>query len=320
MKKILRTDMMLKITNLLFAAILVFVSGSLSEIAAMNKVNNGFISKNAVYFEVHFDLSVAPDEIMLFLERESVLYRKGMDSNSIEVVSFGGESVHYPLQGGRQFHKDDLLSNETILSMSGVSNMTSNGEVIGSIGFSFPSLLDYMRFFLLPHENRTVLPKGTYLIDGSPPSIQRSYTQMVNYFANIGEQESIELLDIAPRGTYRLLNRQTTLQTIMVLLLVFTFFSFTGLVIYWLMKRSNHISLFVLFGYEKIKIFAHLSNEFLRQTIPAFLFGSTIAIVGLQCIHGGQVSSSTAWETGFYLFVLIICAEAIFAIRIASRG
>ncbi len=312
--------MLLKISGFLFAAILTFISFSLNEITVMNKVNNGFISDNAVYFKVQSDLPISPNEMIQALDKKSVLYKNGMDSNNFEVVGFGGEATCYPLQSGRQFRKQDLDNNEKILSISGVNSTTRSGEVLGRIGFSFPSLMDYMNFSLLPCADRSVLHKGIYLIDGSSTSIQRSYIKMMSYFTNIEAKESITLLDIKPQGTYRMLNQQTALHTIMVLTLLFIFFSFIGVVIYWLQKKSDLILLFILFGYRKIKIFNHLSKIFLQQTIPVFVLGNIIAVVGLTYTHGGQLVSSVPWRMGEYLLILFLFAEAIIAIRIVKRG
>jgi hypothetical protein len=320
MKKILQSDMILKTIGFLCAAILIYVSFSLDEIAVMNKVNNGFVSNSALYFEVQSDISVTPNEVMQFLDKESILYRKGMDINNIEIIGFGGESTSYPLQSGRQFHKQDLINNEKILSMSGVNSATSDGEIIARIGFSFPSLMDYMNFYLMPYASRAVLQEGIYLIDGSPSSIQRSYAQMMNHFANISVQDSIVILDVTPQGTYRMLNQQTVLQTIMKLMVILILCSFIGAVIYWLQKRGDLISLLILFGHEKIKIYYYLSKSFLQQIIPIFIFGCSIAVVAIKCTHGGQVVSSIPWNAGVYFLAMIACAEAILAIHTVKRG
>lgn len=238
------------------------------------KIASGFISANAISFEITQDVPLSYSDLVDAIQPQCFLFqRKGINMEEFYIFCYSG-NLNLHLLSGRQFSRNDL-STDVPLYICGsqeekdISNSdVSYGIKIGTIGLNSPSLLDYLRITLPSVSDRQQLEKGTWVIDGNG-NTKKSYEELLKLL----DEDIVQPIPTLITSTYRRADANLTLQTILIAAILCSLFAFLILTYYWIQRRSNLISVAILLGMRQGHVILILSRKFIPLVCIGLLIG-----------------------------------------------
>lgn len=213
------------------------------------KISSGYITKNAISFEVTEDISVSSLEIARILKPSCYLFvRPTKHLDDITLFSFSN-NMQFELLSGRQFSFDDLVSNDELTicgskrKVALTTSAKSKAMQIGTLGIDHPSPLDYMAIILPSVLEREKLRQGVWIIDGYM-DVQQSFDAITHL---VGD-EFIHWIPTEKVSTYRMENNSLVFESILWGVVACSFIAFSALALYWIQCRSQIFTLAFLFG------------------------------------------------------------------------
>ena len=238
------------------------------------KIASGFISTNAISFEITQDVPLSYSDVVDAIQHQCFLFqRKGTNMEEFYIFCYSG-NLDLNLLSGRQLSPNDL-STDVPLYICGSqkekdipNSNVSYGIKIGTIGLNFPSLLDYLCITLPPVSDRLQLEKGTWIIDGNG-NTKKSYAELLKLL----DKDIIQPIPTQINGTYRREDANLTLQSILFAAVLCSLFAFLILTYYWIQRRSNLISVAILLGMRQGHVALILSRKFIPLVLTGLLIG-----------------------------------------------
>jgi hypothetical protein len=238
------------------------------------KIASGFISANAISFEITQDVPLSYSDVVNAIQPQCFLFRReGINLEEFYIFCYSGD-LNLNLLSGRQFTRNDL-STDVPLYICGsqeekdlLNSDVGYGIKVGTIGLNSPSLLDYLRITLPSVSDRQQLEKGTWIIDGNG-NTKKSYTELLKLL----DKDKVQRIPTQITGTYRREDVNLTLQTILIAAVLCSLFAFLTLTYYWIQCRSNLISVAILLGMRQRHVILILSRKFIPLVCIGLLLG-----------------------------------------------
>lgn len=287
--------------------LLTFTYNAFRDVNQNDKITSGYVSKNAISFEVVNDIPISSIEVSHILYPTCMLFqRQGVQLEDITLFSYSG-NTHFELLAGRQFLANDLLKDSELLICGTKREMESDllkdieAIKIGTIGIKNPSILDYMKITLPSATERENLHKGTWILDGDR-NIQNSYDELSKA---VGEK-NLRLAIPEKTGAYQMDKNMLLFDELLVVTTLCSFFAYLSLILYWIQCRSLMFSLAALFGANFMKVVFALTKNFLRLLICSLLLGVTCGCVFIWKERYLQIIEIGCLFTGALFIVLCI--------------
>lgn len=256
-----------------------YVVDSYVNLKLLEKANSGYLTDNAITFQVTEDTSITPTELNVLLHPSNYLFQKtGERLEDITIFSYA-DGVFFDITEGRQFNQADL-EREYELRMIGNKRLEENVgscEMIAVLGCDTPSLLDYACVVLPSAHERQFLASGTWIIDG-PNKVEQSFANLCDA---IGASK-INRMPTEQVGVYRMSGTNRMNYWLLCLIILCCVLTYIPTIMFWIECRNELCLLTDFLGVRSRIIGLYLLKQLVVQEAVALAVGAIAATTVLR--------------------------------------
>ena len=256
-----------------------YVVDSYANLKLLEKINSGYITDNAITFQLTEDTRISFKEISTLLQAGNYLFQKtGERLEDITIFSYA-DNLFFDISEGRQFNQVDL-EQEHELRMIGNKRLdedVSDCEKIAILGCPTPSLLDSTCVILPSATERQLLLRGTWIIDG-PNKVEQSFTSLCNVIGS----SKINRTQTERVGVYRISRTNRMSYWLLCLIIICCALTYIPTIMFWIECRNELCLLIDFLGVRRRAIGFHLLKLLIVPATSALAIGAIAATFVLR--------------------------------------
>ena len=240
------------------------------------------------------------------LLNSNILYNK-ISYNIYEVYS--NDKFEIPILNGRTFNKEDFMSmnNKAIVGVDVPVETNGDGEkyyiynsnkykVIGTMGMKRNSWLDNS-VYICWNENPLSSLSEAVILDGL--EIQK------NISVYQAQNKSFTVTTLESSGLSRIFkSNNTDFDTLFIAIEVAFLSAIISITCLWIIQKQKWLMILKLIGLSRVKLFAAISLEFLKNAIAFFICGIILSNLLFQKMFSIPFD---LWSSLFVIFLGILC-------------
>lgn len=284
---------------------------SLSYIDFINMLNNGFVNKNSIMFDME-----KIDQPITKTKEKFILFQYNPLFPQVKYVWLNGEINLPPINMN---NKLDISNSKENIAIKGVNvnlKVPPEYKLIGQ--FNTPNSYKLnSEVWLIPSHFSIDLTRGTCFIINTPNNNERSVLE------KIINKNSIKVINKESIGSYNLTSNKLLNTGIKISLVFITIiFMITGVV--WISKEKSFIRILYLSGFSMYKIFIYIV---MYKIIPIATL--SLFLIFISCLI--QKFTMPIWTNewifysfymfiGFYTYILVCCLKAVNSYTVGKGG
>lgn len=257
-----------------------------SDIKKMEKISNMFYNKNSVFFSTKKE-NVDFKELYKNLPEDSVLYNTLIDAQyrkDIRAIVYKGKYEIPKIESGRFFSEEDFKSGNNKIAVVGKDIKTQKDgtkeyyqfegedyEVIGKIGYTMPTKLDYT--VMLPLSELTIHPNYEFSISSNTTEESDKFIENKTVFGDAFK------FDKNNPSIIHMVNMDKNQDIISITFILIIFFNALLLAYFWLNKKEEEFIVKRMNGYQKGQILKSVIIEYATIAVEGVLMGVVLSVI-----------------------------------------